>query len=108
MANQYLAALVYIRQPLIDALNQDKNGYEFAGDLVQFAGRGMYQRVLELGKENLVKILATDKPLWAFLSSIPQRTNQFLDEFLTYDEWLSKQPAEGDIQDGEVEELPKR
>jgi len=85
-----------IRQPLTEALNQGKTGYEFAEDLISFtSSRGLYDQLHEVGKENLfILIQRFDAQLWAFLTSISSRANVFFDEFLGYDAWLATQPQE--------------
>jgi hypothetical protein len=46
-----------------------------------------------MGKDAILTLLQTYPPIWMAVTQMPQRFNQYLDEFLDYDEIVASQEA---------------
>lgn len=93
----YHMLLSQLEHPLLDSLNQGDTGYDFAGKMIEWQGRMVYDALREQGKDVLITIIRTYPPIWNVVVTIPQRFDLYLDEFLSYDEWLANQPPEQDV-----------
>lgn len=80
----YHSFLAQLERPLRLSLENNETGDEFAEKLVEFHGQMAYDLLHNLGKDQLVQILATYPPIWQVVTAIPQKFQQFLDEFLAY------------------------
>ncbi len=90
--NVYATFLSQIERPLINHLNDpSKTGADFADWVSSGFGDIGYQAAKELGKDTLLALLASRPSIASVIQQIPERTAQFIDEFLTADE-----PDEGD------------
>jgi hypothetical protein len=108
---QYLIGLMNkIRRPLLKYIADGRGGDEFAElviDMEAEVGPIVHQRLKELGKDQILLLLQTDKELWAHLSAIPSRVSQFLDEFLQFD-YNQPEPAYGERPEPHPEPEPRR
>lgn len=84
--NAYHLFLSQLEQPLLQALNNNETGDAFAEKLVGWQGQVAYDFLHGMGKENLIRVLSTYRPIWQVVVSIPAKFEQFLDEFLAYGE----------------------
>lgn len=82
----YHAFLAQLEKPLRLSLENNETGEEFAEKLVEFHGQMAYDLLHNLGKDQLIQILSTYPPIWQVVTAIPQKFNQFLDEFMAYGE----------------------
>lgn len=82
--NAYHLFLSQLEQPLLQSLNNNETGDEFAEKLIGWQGQVAYDFLHGMGKENLIRVLATYRPIWQVVVSIPAKFEQFLDEFLSY------------------------
>ena len=80
----YHAFLATLKEPLIQSLNQNESGYDFAEKLVEWQGSLAYDYLREMGPDKLVAVLSTYSPIWEYVSRVPLKFQQFLDEFLSY------------------------
>jgi hypothetical protein len=88
----YLAMLKQIERPLINHLNDpSKSGADFAAALMDFHGRIAYDATRELGKDTLMSVLRAYPPIAQLAAQIPERFEQFVDDFLNADEILAEQ-----------------
>lgn len=73
-----------IEQPLLNHLKQGASGADFADWLIMSEEQGqlIYDSIVEAGKASLIQLLQLHHPIWTVAASIPQRFDQFLDEFL--------------------------
>lgn len=92
----YISFLQQIERPLVACLEANETGYDFAEKLISWQGRVVYDALREQGKDVLLTVISAYPPLWQLVSQIPQRFNDFLDEFFAYDEWAAQQDEEGD------------
>jgi hypothetical protein len=78
----------------------DTNGYSFANWIVTGGtaamenekGRGQYQLMKAAGADALLQLLQAWRPIWSRIGGFPpQRIQQFIAEFLDYDDWLARQ-----------------
>ena len=91
----YLAMLQQIEKPLLAHLNNpEKSGVDFAEAMMAFHGDIAYQATRGLGKEVLMGLLMSYKPIAEVFATIPEQANQFVDEFLSADEVLADEAAE--------------
>lgn len=98
-ADRYTMMLRQMEGPLLTSLNEGQSGDEFADTLIRWAGRIPYDHLKGLGKDAILALLQTYQPIWLQVTQIPQRFNQFLDEFLDYDEIMAAQEADEAGQD---------
>jgi hypothetical protein len=84
-----------IEQPLLNHLKQGASGADFADWLIMSEEQGqlIYDSIVEAGKASLIQLLQLHPPVWHVATSIPQRFDAFLDEF------LSPPPAEEELPD---------
>jgi len=84
-----------IEQPLLNHLKQGASGADFADWLIMSEEQGqlIYDSIVEAGKASLIQLLQLHPPVWNVATSIPQRFDAFLDEF------LSPPPAEEELPD---------
>lgn len=100
MKQVYFQFLRAIEQPFINHLNDpNKTGADFAAWVSDGFGEIGYQSARELGKDALMTLLMSYKPIAQVMGQIPERANQFVDEFLTADQQ--------DDGSGEAEELQR-
>jgi hypothetical protein len=93
--NVYLAMLQQIEKPLLAHLNNpDKTGVDFAQAMMDFHGNVAYQATKGLGKEVLMGLLMSYKPIADVLVTIPEQANQFVDDFLNAEEIIAQEEAE--------------
>lgn len=98
------AMLKQIERPLLSHLNDPtKSGADFAAALQDFHGRIAYDAIRELGKDTVVALLNSYPPIASILAQIPQRADEFIDDFLDADRILAE---EGDGEGGEGEMPP--
>jgi hypothetical protein len=87
MGNAVANFLSQIERPLINHLNDSsKTGADFADWVSSGYGDIGYQAAKEMGKDTLLAVLASRPTIAAVIQQIPERTSQFIDEFLTADE----------------------
>jgi hypothetical protein len=97
----YLAMLRQIERPLINHLNDnDKTGADFAAALMDFHGRIAYDSIREQGKDTLMALLNSYPPIANVIQQIPERTSQFMDDFLNADAILAAEDAEDEASGG--------
>ena len=90
----YLAFLKSIERPLINHLNDpNKTGADFAAWVSDGYGEIGYQSAREMGKDALMALLLSYPPIAQVVKQIPERSSQFIDEFLSADE-TEEPPAE--------------
>jgi hypothetical protein len=82
--NAYHMFLSQLRKPLLLALENNEPGDQFAEKLVGWQGQVAYDLLHGLGRDQLIQILSTYKPIWEVVSTIPVKFSQFLDEFMSY------------------------
>lgn len=83
-----------IERPLINHLNDpQKTGADFAAWVSDGYGEIGYQAAREKGKDGLMKMLLSYRPIAEVIQQIPERSLQFIDEFLTADD-SEEPPAE--------------
>lgn len=82
--NAYHHFLAQLEKPLLLALENNEPGDQFAEKLVGWQGQVAYDLLHGLGRDSVVQILSTYRPIWSVVSTIPQKFSQFLDEFLSY------------------------
>ena len=76
-----------IAAPLIDALNKQHKGFQFAAGMILtprilgFPGRVVYEMAIEEGQDGMLAILQSYPPLWGKLIQIPRQLQQFIIEF---------------------------
>jgi hypothetical protein len=104
----YLAMLQQIEKPLLAHLNNpDKTGVDFAEAMMAFHGDIAYQATKALGKEVLMGLLMSYKPIAEVLVTIPEKADQFVDDFLNAEEILVAEEAEeaggGEADAGDLE-----
>lgn len=87
--HQFLAQL---EKPLRLSLENNESGEEFAEKLVEFHGQMAYDLLHNLGKDQLIQILATYPPIWQVVTAIPHKFQQFLDEFMSYGDAPEAEP----------------
>jgi hypothetical protein len=80
-----IAFLRKIEQPLLNHLKQGASGADFADWLIMSEEQGqlIYDSIVEAGKASLIQLLQLHPPVWNVATSIPQRFDAFLDEFLS-------------------------
>lgn len=71
---------------LLDALQRDVSGDEFADSLVTFLGDPAYDRIAALGHDKLIELLRSVPDLWATLEPHKAKLDQFITDFLAYGE----------------------
>ena len=82
-----LGFLRAIERPLINHLNDStKTGEDFAFWVKDGYGDIGYQAAREKGKDGLMKMLMSYRPIVEVIQQIPERSLQFIDEFLTAEE----------------------
>ena len=82
-----LGFLRAIERPLINHLNDStKTGEDFAFWVKDGYGDIGYQAAREKGKDGLMKMLMSYRPIAEVIQQIPERSLQFIDEFLTAEE----------------------
>jgi hypothetical protein len=97
----YLAMLQQIEKPLLAHLNNpEKTGVDFAEAMMAFHGDIAYQATRGLGKEVLMGLLMSYKPIAEVLVTIPDKANQFVDDFLNAEEIIAAEEAEDSKSDG--------
>lgn len=82
--NAYHHFLAQLEKPLLLALENNEPGDQFAEKLVGWQGQVAYDLLHGLGRDQVIQILSTYRPIWSVVSTIPQKFSQFLDEFLSY------------------------
>ena len=87
--------LMQLEKPLLSALEQEKTGDEFADTLIGWVGRIPYEQLKSLGKDQIMQMLQTYPPIWAVVMQVPQRFEQFLQEFLDHDAIVEREAQEG-------------
>jgi hypothetical protein len=93
--NAYMAMLQQIEKPLLAHLNNpEKSGVDFAEAMMAFHGDIAYQATRGLGKEVLMGLLMSYKPIAEVLATIPEKANQFVDDFLNAEEIIAAEEAE--------------
>jgi hypothetical protein len=93
--NVYMAMLQQIEKPLLAHLNNpEKSGVDFAEAMMAFHGDIAYQATRGLGKEVLMGLLMSYKPIAEVLATIPEKANQFVDDFLNAEEIIAAEEAE--------------
>lgn len=102
---QYHEFIQSITQPLLNHLNdtnpdtdERKNGYDFADWFISGNGRVMYDTIKGVGTETLMGAFQSYTPLWQQIGGIEAKVKQFVEEFMTYDEYLASE-AEGEQTD---------
>jgi hypothetical protein len=91
----YLAMLQQIEKPLLAHLNNpEKTGVDFAEAMMAFHGDIAYQATRGLGKEVLMGLLMSYKPIAEVLATIPEKASQFVDDFLNAEEIIAAEEAE--------------
>lgn len=87
MGNAIAVFLGQIERPLINHLNDpSKTGADFADWVSSGYGDIGYQAAKELGKDTLMALLGSRLTIASVIQQIPERTSQFIDEFLHADE----------------------
>jgi hypothetical protein len=98
--------LKMIEEPLLRHLNDPaKGGEDFAAALMDFQGRLVYDRIRGLGKDTIMLLLNSYPPIGSVLAQIPQRADEFIDDFLNADAILAgeeEEEGEGEAGEGEV------
>ena len=100
-----------IAAPLIDALNKQHKGFQFAAGMILtprimgFPGRVVYEMAIEEGQDGLLAILQSYPPLWQKLIQIPRQLEQFIREF--FDSATAYQIARQSQQPAPQTEAPK-
>ncbi len=82
--NAYHHFLAQLEKPLLLAMENNESGDQFAEKLVGWQGQVAYDLLHGLGRDSIIQIMATYRPIWSVVSTIPQKFSQFLDEFLSY------------------------
>jgi hypothetical protein len=82
--NAYHHFLAQLEKPLLLAMENNEPGDQFAEKLVGWQGQVAYDLLHGLGRDQVIQILSTYRPIWSVVSTIPQKFSQFLDEFLSY------------------------
>ena len=91
------AMLKLIEEPLLRYLNEPtKGGEDFAAALMDFQGRLAYDRIRGLGKDTIMALLNSYPPIGSVLAQIPQRADEFIDDFLNADAILAGEETEGE------------
>ncbi len=92
------AMLKQIERPLLTHLNDaTKSGADFAAALMDFHGRIAYDAIREMGKDTIMTLLNSYPPIASVIQQIPQRTDEFIEEFLDADRILAEgEPGEGE------------
>jgi hypothetical protein len=102
-----MAFLQRLREPLIRSLDAGEPGYVFALKLAEFEGELAYAALVDEGKERILEALQLDPVIWGHVIQVPQRFNQFLDEFLS-EEQVAQYRAELESQPVEEPQPPPR
>lgn len=82
--NAYHHFLAQLEKPLLLALENNEPGDQFADKLVGWQGQVAYDLLHGLGRDSIIQIMSTYRPIWSVVSTIPAKFSQFLDEFLSY------------------------
>ena len=99
------AMLKQIERPLLAHLNDpSKGGADFAAALMDFHGRIAYDAIRELGKDTIVTLLMSYPPIANVIKQIPQRADEFLDDFLEADAILEEGGSEGQDDQDDVDD----
>ena len=89
-----------IREPFLRYLNDpEKTGVEFAQLVKNYLGDIKYQGAREAGKDTLLILLRLYPPTAAVVKSIPERTAEFVDDFVNAEEILAAEDADEDGQE---------
>lgn len=73
-----------------------KNGYDFADWVISGYQRISYDQIKAVGPDMLLGAIKSYAPLWQQIGGIEVRVQQFIGEFMTYDEFMAQQNNEGD------------
>jgi hypothetical protein len=78
-----------------------KNGYDFADWVISGYQRISYDQIKAVGPDMLLGAIKSYPPLWQQIGGIEARVQQFIGEFMTYDEFMAQQNNEGDENDND-------
>lgn len=83
------AMLRQLERPLLTHLNDpNSTGADFADALIKFHGLTAYDAIRELGKDTVMALLNSYPPIATVLAQIPQRADEFIDDFLNAEDIL--------------------
>jgi hypothetical protein len=93
-----------IERPLLEAVSRGDTGDAFAENMIAYEGRMAYDFLKEAGKNQVISILHEHPPIWTVVSQVPQRFDQFLDQFFAYDDIVKaeeeREAAENEVGNG--------
>jgi hypothetical protein len=96
-----VAFLKEIEGPFLNYLNDpEKTGVDFAEVMKKWLGDIKYQAVREAGKDTLIALLHAYPPTATVVSRIPERTSEFLDDFLNAEEILAAEEGDDEPPEG--------
>lgn len=91
-------------QIFLQWINSGKSGYELAEWVENGFGTAVYLGVANIGKEKLIKAMQAVPQYWQLIAPIQPQAEQFIDEFIAYQNADEDDTANG--QDGEGAEKP--
>lgn len=105
---QYHPLIGMIAQPLLTHLSDPghvedgeivrKDGYDFASWFIDGQGPLMYAQVKAVGPDKLMGAIKSYAPLWQQIGGMEEKVQQFIGEFLTYEEFMAGLPKEGEAE----------
>lgn len=81
-----LAFAQRLHGPLVNALQQNQSGTEFAAHMILHEGAMAYNYLAGQGKPGIISLLQMYQPIWQDVIKVPQQFDAFLDEFVLMDE----------------------
>lgn len=92
--NMYQQLLNAVAQPLLNHLDQQLTGADFADFIIQGYGRTIYDMVRQQGIEFVLAEIGKHPQLSRIAAQIPDRFAKFVEEFVRRDEIRSAEEAE--------------
>jgi len=89
---QFHGFLAPMSPAIVSHLNDvNKDGYDFAEWLISGYSRIAYDQIKAVGPEVLMGAIKSYGPLWQQIGGIEAKVQEFVNEFMTYDEFMAKQ-----------------
>jgi hypothetical protein len=95
-----------IERPLLEAVSRGDTGDAFAENMIAYEGRMAYDFLKEAGKNQIIAILHDYPPIWTVVSQVPQRFDQFLDQFFAYDDIVKAEEEREQAESGVGNGIP--
>lgn len=90
----YQNLLTAVAGPLLNHLNNELTGADFADFIIQGYGRTVYDLVRQRGAEFVLGEIAKHPQLGQYASQLPERFQRFVEEFVNRDEIRAREDAE--------------